>query len=168
MREWNLRLVLGRACVGWGRSQLPLVAGLPSLRPLERQLWRTRDVDLLAIELDEYVDGLGRCRIDGGGIRVRPSSPFKGLSAFDDSDLDALFFFGREREREVIVANAVATRLTVLYGDSGVGKSSILRAGVLRRLRELEPDARVAVFDTWSDDVSATLADARLRAETLT
>ena len=95
---------------------------------------------------------------------ARPSSPYKGLSAFDDSDLDALFFFGREREREVIVANAVATRLTVLYGDSGVGKSSILRAGVLRRLRELEPEAHVALFDTWSDDVSATLADAR-RAE---
>ncbi len=95
---------------------------------------------------------------------ARPSSPFKGLSAFDDSDLDALFFFGREGEREVIVANVVATRLTVLYGDSGVGKSSILRAGVLRRLRALEPDAHVALFDTWSDDVGATLADAR-RAE---
>ena len=95
---------------------------------------------------------------------ARPSSPFKGLSAFDDSDLDALFFFGREGEREVIVANVVATRLTVLYGDSGVGKSSILRAGVLRRLRTLEPDAHVALFDTWSDDVSATLADARRAA----
>jgi hypothetical protein len=33
---------------------------LPSPRPLERQLWRTREVDLLAIELDEYVDGLAR------------------------------------------------------------------------------------------------------------
>ena len=28
-------------------------------------------------------------------------SPYKGLAAFDDSELDALFFFGREREREV-------------------------------------------------------------------
>jgi WD40 repeat protein len=92
---------------------------------------------------------------------MRPRSPFKGLSAFDDSELDALLFFGREREREVIVANVVATRLTVLYGDSGVGKSSILRAGVLRRLRALEPDALVVLFDSWSDDVSATLAEAR-------
>ena len=47
-----------------------------------------------------------------------PSSPYKGLNAFDDSELDALFFFGREREREIVVANLIASRLTVLYGPS--------------------------------------------------
>jgi hypothetical protein len=29
-------------------------------RPLERQLWRTRDVDLLELTLDDYVDALSR------------------------------------------------------------------------------------------------------------
>ena len=29
-----------------------------------------------------------------------PVSPFKGLAAFEDSELDALFFFGRERDRD--------------------------------------------------------------------
>ena len=57
----------------------------------------------------------------------RPESPYKGLSAFEDSDLDALLFFGREREREIVVANLIAARLTVLYGPTGVGKSSLLR-----------------------------------------
>ena len=56
--------------------------------------------------------------------------PFKGLASFEDSDVDARLFFGREREREIIVANLLASRLTVLYGESGVGKSSVLRAGV--------------------------------------
>ncbi len=59
MRDWNLRLVLGRVWGGEGVNYRSW-AVLPSPRPLERQLWRTRDVDLLAIELDEYVDGLGR------------------------------------------------------------------------------------------------------------
>ena len=86
-----------------------------------------------------------------------PRSPFKGLSAFDDSELDALFFFGRELERDLVAANVVAKRMTVLYGESGVGKSSLLRAAVVRRLRELEPDAVVTLFDTWSDDVSSML-----------
>jgi WD40 repeat protein len=90
-----------------------------------------------------------------------PRSPFKGLSAFDDSELDALFFFGRELERELIVANVVAKRITVLYGDSGVGKSSLLRAGVMRRLRDLEPDGVVVLFDTWSEDVSSALDEVR-------
>jgi Novel STAND NTPase 1 len=81
-------------------------------------------------------------------------SPFKGLSAFDDSERDALLFFGRERETEIVVANVLASRLTVLYGPSGVGKSSLLRAGVvqqLRRLGETEPLA-VAIFSGWAAD----------------
>jgi len=59
MRDWNLRLVLGRM---WGGEAVNYRswAVLPSPRPLERQLWRTRDVDLLELTLDDYVDALGR------------------------------------------------------------------------------------------------------------
>jgi WD40 repeat protein len=88
-----------------------------------------------------------------------PTSPYKGLAAFEDSDLDALFFFGRERESEVIAANLIASRITVLYGPSGVGKSSVMRAGVAYRLRQ-EHDAEVIVFSTWSGDPVAGLIDA--------
>ena len=84
--------------------------------------------------------------------RARPVSPYKGLAPFEDSELDALLFFGRERERKVIAANLVASRLTVLYGPSGVGKSSVLRAGVARDLRALPEHPGVVVFDTWADD----------------
>jgi len=77
-------------------------------------------------------------------------SPYKGLAPFEDSEQDALLFFGRERECEVAVANLLASKLTVLYGPSGVGKSSMLKAAVVRRLRELEPDAEVAVLDEWA------------------
>jgi WD40 repeat protein len=80
--------------------------------------------------------------------------PYKGLAPFEDSELDALLFFGREREREVIVANLLASKLTVLYGPSGVGKSSILRAGVARRLREVAPEADVVVLDEWAGEAT--------------
>ena len=79
-------------------------------------------------------------------------SPYKGLAPFEDSEQDALFFFGRERECEVAVANLLASKLTVLYGPSGVGKSSMLRAAVVRRLRELEPDAQVVVLADWAGE----------------
>src|SRR5689334_13624006 len=79
-------------------------------------------------------------------------TPYKGLAPFEDSELDALLFFGRERETEVIVANLLASSLTVLYGPSGVGKSSILRAAVARRLRERVPDADVRLLDEWAAD----------------
>jgi WD40 repeat protein len=89
-----------------------------------------------------------------------PASPYKGLSAFEDSDLDALLFFGRERENEIVVANLIASRLTVLYGPSGVGKSSLLRASVARSLRELPEEPLVVVFSRWSEDPDAALAEA--------
>src|SRR5437764_2070374 len=87
-------------------------------------------------------------------------SPYKGLAAFDDSDLDALLFFGRERERDVIAANLMAARLTVLYGESGVGKSSVLRAGVVHQLRNLPEPHGVVLFDSWRDDPLGLLRNA--------
>jgi WD40 repeat protein len=86
-----------------------------------------------------------------------PSTPYKGLASFGDSPLDAQLFFGRERERQAIVANVVVSRLTVLYGPSGVGKSSLLRAGVAQSLRELD-GATVVVHDAWLEDSAAALA----------
>jgi WD40 repeat protein len=93
------------------------------------------------------------------GVSV-PAAPYKGLAAFGDTDLDALFFFGRERESEVIAANLIASRLTVLYGPSGVGKSSVLRAGAARRLRSSAPDAALAVNDAWAGDPVQAIRDA--------
>jgi WD40 repeat protein len=88
-----------------------------------------------------------------------PPSPYKGLAPFEDSDLDALLFFGRERESEVIAANLMAARITVLYGPSGVGKSSVLRAGVAHRLRQ-EEGVEVVVFSTWTGDPVTALIEA--------
>ncbi|HVF50705.1 MAG TPA: hypothetical protein VNA19_11495 [Pyrinomonadaceae bacterium] len=88
-----------------------------------------------------------------------PERPFVGLIPFREED--ARYFFGREKEQEIITANLLASRLTLLYGASGVGKSSVLRAGVAHRLRQLaaqhmerrgRPKFVVAVFNSWSDD----------------
>jgi WD40 repeat protein len=100
-------------------------------------------------------------------MSVTPESPYKGLNAFEDTELDALLFFGRERETEIVVANLIASRLTVLYGPSGVGKSSLLRAAVARSLRELPEEPLVVVFSSWGDDPNVALADAVAEAARL-
>ena len=51
-----------------------------------------------------------------------PSSPYVGLQPYGETDRD--FFFGREDETRIILSNLYAGPLTVLYGASGVGKSS--------------------------------------------
>jgi len=69
-------------------------------------------------------------------------SPFPGLTHYTSDYADV--FFGRDSERKRIVGNLQASRLTLLYAQSGVGKSSLLSAGVAPRLVEL---ARISVED---------------------
>jgi WD40 repeat protein len=99
------------------------------------------------------------------GVAV-PTTPYVGLTPFTESD--APFFFGREKERRLIAANLLASRLTLLYGASGVGKSSIIRAGVQRDFRTRAdealasgrfPESIVVVFTGWRDDPIAGLAE---------
>ncbi len=82
---------------------------------------------------------------------------------------DAAFFFGRDSERRLIRANMMSARLTLLYGASGVGKSSVLLAGVapdlLARARKNigagnPPGLVPVVFSRWKDDPVGELARA--------
>jgi hypothetical protein len=87
----------------------------------------------------------------------RTGGPYKGLDHY--AEQDASFFFGREVECDLVAANLLAARLTLLYGQSGVGKSSLLDAGVVPRLRE-EPGLAVVVFRSWGGDPIAGLCAA--------
>ncbi|MBI5034096.1 MAG: hypothetical protein HZB51_26545 [Chloroflexi bacterium] len=79
-------------------------------------------------------------------METERNSPYQGLVPFGEED--APFFFGREKETRLIIANLFASPLTLLYGASGVGKSSVLRAGVVHQLREHD-DILVVAFDNW-------------------
>jgi DNA-binding SARP family transcriptional activator len=69
MREWSLRLVLARLCAGEPLAYRSW-AVVPEARPLERQFWRARDVDLLELPIDEYLDALARFLDVGAGAVV--------------------------------------------------------------------------------------------------
>jgi WD40 repeat protein len=95
------------------------------------------------------------------------TSPYQGLRNYNEEDAE--FFFGRDEERDVIIANLKANRLTVLYGPSGVGKSSLLRAGVEAAIRKaaIARHARVGtpefvpvVFSAWQNDPTGALTAA--------
>jgi WD40 repeat protein len=93
-----------------------------------------------------------------------PESPYVGLTFYTQQD--AAMFFGRESEQTVLISNLRASRLTLLYAQSGAGKSSLLRAGVASRLAELarrsfsqRGTARniPVVFSSWRDDPAVEL-----------
>jgi hypothetical protein len=60
----------------------------------------------------------------------------RGLNAFTESERDVLF--GRDGEREDLarLVSAEGYRAGLLYGESGVGKTSLLRAGLVPHLRD--------------------------------
>src|SRR5438132_4448246 len=59
--------------------------------------------------------------------------PYKFLDYYTEQDSN--LFFGREQEVNVICSQILAHRSFILHGRSGVGKSSILRAGVMPKLK---------------------------------
>ncbi len=64
---------------------------------------------------------------------TREQNPWPGL--FWYSEKQANLFFGREAETEEMLHLIQRETLTVLFGRSGLGKTSLLRAGVFPRLR---------------------------------
>jgi len=63
-----------------------------------------------------------------------PPAPYPGLRPFEKNEWP--IFFGRERMCDEIIAQLLQKQLIVVHGDSGSGKSSVIRAGVLPRLEQ--------------------------------
>src|SRR5215217_980260 len=94
-------------------------------------------------------------------------TPYKGLTPYGEED--APLFFGRDVWSDIVTDNIKAYRLTLFYGESGVGKSSVLRAGVSHRLHQQadrnrasdgSPGLGVVVFSSWRGDVEQGLVAA--------
>ena len=73
--------------------------------------------------------------------RLDAQNPWPGLAAFAEGDHG--FFRGREREADELARLVRRERLTVLFGRSGLGKSSLLGAGLFPHLRQ---DLHLPVF----------------------
>jgi tetratricopeptide (TPR) repeat protein len=85
--------------------------------------------------------------------------PYVGLRPFNEEDRP--YFFGRENEIRTIADNLYGARLTILYGASGVGKSSVLMAGLVPQLRK-EPRTAVVMFRRWQVPQAAALLKRRV------
>jgi len=85
-------------------------------------------------------EALAAAREQAGTVAAAPrvsSSPYRGLSWFEEQD--AALFFGREAATAQVLERMSRHRqgagLVAVSGVSGAGKSSLLRAGVLPRIR---------------------------------
>ena len=67
------------------------------------------------------------------GAQKRIENPYTGLAAFQEAD--ASKFFGRQHDIEHIVNRLRCQPMVTVVGASGVGKSSLVRAGVIPSLK---------------------------------
>lgn len=75
----------------------------------------------------------GRPPVPGPASVPVPPSPFRGLSAFRESD--AGLYFGRVESVDLLAGLVGRRRLVAVAGRSGCGKSSLLHAGLVPRMR---------------------------------
>src|ERR1700676_1926286 len=71
--------------------------------------------------------------VDANALMVDARTPWLGLASFTEETQS--YFYGREDEVAELARRVQRKLLTVLFGQSGLGKTSILRAGLVPRLR---------------------------------
>jgi len=95
--------------------------------------------------------------------------PWPGLAAYDESASE--FFFGRAEEAAELLRMVRLAPLTVLYGKSGLGKTSLLQAGFFPLLRaehyfpvylrlDFSSAAALSPLDQAANKLTAALSDA--------
>ena len=101
----------------------------------------------LAVDSARRQAALRLARSTAAGI-----NPYKGLRPFDEADAAA--FFGRTGVVDELHELVGIERMVTVVGASGSGKSSVVRAGLVPRLRA---DGRTVVVMMPSDDPVASL-----------
>ena len=135
--EAEVRLGLSRAISGNGHRFpfIPIFADRavdPEVLPsFARQFQGVRDVETNPDEFQKLVGAvLGETEV---GTLELELEPFFGLKAIDETR--SHLFFGREQETQELIERLSAASFLMVTGDSGSGKSSLVRAGLVPRWR---------------------------------
>jgi formylglycine-generating enzyme required for sulfatase activity len=134
-----LGAVLLEMCTGKTPGRAPAtdesfwpLAGVPGLNLrlaeiIERCL-AVKPIDRFA-SADELLDALEHVAPERREVPVPEGNPYRGLRTFEAEH--RAIFFGREPEIRTVLERLRSDPRVIVAGDSGVGKSSLCRAGVL-------------------------------------
>jgi WD40 repeat protein len=145
MREWagrpGYRILAKHAHVS--ASRLSDAANGRSLPTLAVTLAYVRACggDDVAWEQRWHALAADRAATTSASTSVVSAAPYVGLAAFGPHD--AGLFFGRESLVDELVERVRNQRFVAVFGASGAGKSSVLRAGLIARMRD---EARCVLF----------------------
>jgi hypothetical protein len=137
----------------YGRVILPLKRNVRRSYALDlnisgytKALWEELNVEIIpstpAVFLEQVLEqlharqGLPKAQKGSQSLNLAvpiPKQPYKFLNSFEESD--SSIFFGRDREKALVLSKIVSFRLILLHGKSGTGKSSLIKAGLMPDLR---------------------------------
>jgi len=130
-----------------------------------RAWWEKRNAGIFGVDVEQFLEALvnqraarpypGESTIFPGVAPPLPEIPYKALLPYEATDRGR--FFGREREIQKLTARIHAERLVLLCGASGVGKTSLLQAGVIPWLEGAEPRYKVISVRALTDDPAAQI-----------
>ncbi|MCX4781891.1 DNA-binding protein [Streptomyces sp. NBC_01264] len=122
---------LSQAAAGNRLPSLPVTLAYAEACGGARTEWERRWREAEA-ETEAETEAASLARGADGG-----TPPYRGLTRFEPED--EAVFFGRERLTDDLTALVAEHRFAVVLGPSGSGKSSLLRAGLIPRLRRSAP-----------------------------
>ena len=130
------------------RDAPPLEAEGPAARALAQVVARclARDPEDRFASADELRAALEDIALQaerGAAAAAPDSNPYRGLRPFEAEHRG--FFFGRSYESGLVLERLTSEPFVLVAGDSGVGKSSLCRAGVLPAVAE----GRLGEGRTW-------------------
>ncbi len=114
----------------------------------KRKEERYSDANALLRALEPFLPG----HLTAGPIQLE-LGPYTGLRAFQEED--ATRFFGRDKEIAALALRLLETPMVAVVGPSGIGKSSLLRAGVIPTLKASDERWRVLVTRPGRDPMAA-------------
>ena len=81
-------------------------------------------------------------------------SPFKFLDSYTKEDRE--IYFGREREIDELYHRLFESRILLVYGESGTGKSSLVNCGLINKLRNTD---NLPIWVRRYDNILESLSD---------
>src|SRR5213078_4153226 len=105
--------------------------------------WGRDSLFLLVSAIGFLLYKVPRLQVSKRVLSLPQGAAFRGLLPFQEADRDR--FYGRDIDIAAVLEKVIHRqfRFGVLYGDSGCGKTSLIQAGILPRLRE---EGYVAVY----------------------
>ncbi len=146
-REWAVAVGVQRNCET--PSGFPILALTQSSGRVPDAEWLSPNQ--VSLRHDDEVQAFARALVNHEYRAVPPNSnPFRGMDAYDERD--APIFFGRDQEIDQLSDYVDRHRLGFLRGASGVGKSSLVNAGLLPHMRRRSrPTWEVAAMTPYTN-----------------